>query len=142
MVTIIKKIKPMFNGLITTMNRYEQDVKVKGTDLIDSSKSNAVKEYQTVVAVGPMVRGIEVGDTVFINPNRYAVMKHKAGSLQDGVIKDNPVIGYNFDIVEMGDQQCLLLQDRDIDFIIEEFEEIPEPPRSTIIQPEEKKIIV
>ena len=51
MTTIIKKIKPMFNGLITTMNRYEQDVKVKGTDLIDSSKSNAVKEYQTVVAV-------------------------------------------------------------------------------------------
>ena len=42
----------------------------------------------------------------------------------------------------MGDKQCLLLQDRDIDFIIEEFEEIPEPPRSTIIQPEEKKIIV
>ena len=127
MVTIIKKIKPMFNGLITTMNRYEQDVKVKGTDLIDSSKSNAVKEYQTVVAVGPMVRGIEVGDTVFINPNRYAVMKHKAGSLQDGVIKDNPVIGYNFDIVEIEGVNHLYLQDSDIKFVaeIEEFNENP-----------------
>ena len=127
MVTIIKKIKPMFNGLITTMNRYEQDVKVKGTDLIDSSKSNAVKEYQTVVAVGPMVRGIKVGDTVFINPNRYAVMKHKAGSLQDGVIKDNPVIGYNFDIVEIEGVNHLYLQDSDIKFVaeIEEFNENP-----------------
>ena len=127
MVTIIKKIKPMFNGLITTMNRYEQDVKVKGTDLIDSSKSNAVKEYQTVIAVGPMVRGIEVGDTVFINPNRYAVMKHKAGSLQDGVIKDNPVIGYNFDIVEIEGVNHLYLQDSDIKFVaeIEEFNENP-----------------
>lgn len=127
MITIIKKIKPMFNGLITTMNRYEQDVKVKGTDLIDSSKSNAVKEYQTVVAVGPMVRGIEVGDTVFINPNRYAVMKHKAGSLQDGVIKDNPVIGYNFDIVEIEGVNHLYLQDSDIKFVaeIEEFNENP-----------------
>ena len=127
MTTIIKKIKPMFNGLITTMNRYEQDVKVKGTDLIDSSKSNAVKEYQTVVAVGPMVRGIEVGDTVFINPNRYAVMKHKAGSLQDGVIKDNPVIGYNFDIVEIEGVNHLYLQDSDIKFVaeIEEFNEDP-----------------
>ena len=117
----------MFNGLITTMNRYEQDVKVKGTDLIDSSKSNAVKEYQTVVAVGPMVRGIEVGDTVFINPNRYAVMKHKAGSLQDGVIKDNPVIGYNFDIVEIEGVNHLYLQDSDIKFVaeIEEFNENP-----------------
>lgn len=127
MTTIIKKVKPMFNGLITTMNRYEQDVKVKGTDLIDSSKSNAVKEYQTVVAVGPMVRGIEVGDTVFINPNRYAVMKHKAGSLQDGVIKDNPVIGYNFDIVEIEGVNHLYLQDSDIKFVaeIEEFNEDP-----------------
>lgn len=138
MATIIKKIKPMFNGLITTMNRYEQDVKVKGTDLIDSSKSNAVKEYQTVVAVGPMVRGIEVGDTVFINPNRYAVMKHKAGSLQDGVIKDNPVIGYNFDIVEIEGVNHLYLQDSDIKFVaeIEEFNEDP------LIYTEKPEIIV
>ena len=138
MVTIIKKIKPTFNGLITTMNRYEQDVKVKGTDLIDSSKSNAVKEYQTVVAVGPMVRGIEVGDTVFINPNRYAVMKHKAGSLQDGVIKDNPVIGYNFDIVEIEGVNHLYLQDSDIKFVaeIEEFDENP------LIYTEKPEIIV
>lgn len=138
MITIIKKIKPMFNGLITTMNRYEQDVKVKGTDLIDSSKSNAVKEYQTVVAVGPMVRGIEVGDTVFINPNRYAVMKHKAGSLQDGVIKDNPVIGYNFDIVEIEGVNHLYLQDSDIKFVaeIEEFNENP------LIYTEKPEIIV
>ena len=128
----------MFNGLITTMNRYEQDVKVKGTDLIDSSKSNAVKEYQTVVAVGPMVRGIEVGDTVFINPNRYAVMKHKAGSLQDGVIKDNPVIGYNFDIVEIEGVNHLYLQDSDIKFVaeIEEFNENP------LIYTEKPEIIV
>ena len=138
MVTIIKKIKPMFNGLITTMNRYEQDVKVKGTDLIDSSKSNAVKEYQTVVAVGPMVRGIEAGDIVFINPNRYAVMKHKAGSLQDGVIKDNPVIGYNFDIVEIEGVNHLYLQDSDIKFVaeIEEFNENP------LIYTEKPEIIV
>ena len=138
MTTIIKKVKPMFNGLITTMNRYEQDVKVKGTDLIDSSKSNAVKEYQTVVAVGPMVRGIEVGDTVFINPNRYAVMKHKAGSLQDVVIKDNPVIGYNFDIVEIDGVNHLYLQDSDIKFVaeIEEFNENP------LIYTEKPEIIV
>ena len=48
----------MFNGIITTMNRYGDDVKLQGTTLIDSSKSNTVKEYQTVLAVGPMVRGI------------------------------------------------------------------------------------
>jgi hypothetical protein len=137
MITTIKKVKPMFNGLITTMNRYGSDQKVKGTTLIDSSKANSVKEYQTVVAVGPMVRGIEVGDIVFINPKRYAVMQHKAGSLQDGVIKDNPVIGYNFDIVEIDGVEHLYLQDSDIKFVaeIEEFD--PEPsvyiPEKTII---------
>ena len=40
----------------------------------------------------------------------------------------------------MDGQQCLLLQDRDIDFIIEEYEEITDKS-SNIIQPEEKKII-
>lgn len=138
MITTIKKVKPMFNGLITTMNRYSSDQKVKGTTLIDSSKANSVKEYQTVVAVGPMVRGIEVGDIVFINPKRYAVMQHKAGSLEDGVIKDNPVIGYNFDIVEIDGVEHLYLQDSDIKFVaeIEEFEENP------TIYTEQPKIII
>ncbi len=127
MITTIKKVKPMFNGLITTMNKYGSEVKARGSNLIDAGKANTVKEYQTVIAIGPMVRGIEVGDIVFINPKRYAVMKHKPGSLQDGVIKDNPVIGYNFDIVEIDGQECLYLQDGDIKFVaeIEEFDENP-----------------
>lgn len=117
----------MFNGLITTMNRYDSNIKAKGSKLIDGSKMNAVKEYQTVVAVGPMVRGIEVGDVVFINPKRYAVMKHKPGTLQDGVVKDNPVIGYNFDTVEIDGVEHLYLQDCDVKFVaeVEEFEENP-----------------
>lgn len=136
----IKKIKPMFTALITSMDKYEQDVTTGG--LINVTKmQGGLKEYQTVLAVGDSVRGIKVGDLVCINPTRFAVKKHREGSLKDGVITDNPVTTYNFDIVEMGDKQCLLLQDRDIDFIIEDWEEIPDQPQSTIIQPE-KKIIV
>ena len=86
MIPIIKKIKPLFNGLITTMNKYQGDIKIKGTDLTDPTKSGAVKEYQKVIAVGSMVRDIKPGDTVFINPKRYAVMKHKEGTLKDGVM--------------------------------------------------------
>lgn len=136
----IKKIKPMFTALITSMDKYEQDVTTGG--LINVTKmQGGLKEYQTVLAVGDSVRGIKVGDLVCINPTRFAVKKHREGSLKDGVITDNPVTTYNFDIVEMDGKQCLLLQDRDIDFIIEEFEEVPDPTPSTIIQPE-KKIIV
>lgn len=42
----------------------------------------------------------------------------------------------------MDGKQCLLLQDRDIDFIIEEYEEVPEPTSSHLITPEEKKILL
>lgn len=136
----IKKIKPMFTALITSMDKYEQDVTTGG--LINVTKmQGGLKEYQTVLAVGGSVRDIKVGDLVCVNPARFAVRKHQAGSLKDGVISDNPVTTYNFDVVEMDDKQCLLLQDRDIDFIIEDWEEIPDQPQSTIIQPE-KKIIV
>lgn len=131
----------MFTSLITTMDKYEQDVKIGS--LIDTTRQQGrLKEYQTVLAVGSSVRDIKVGDLVCVNPARFAVRKHQAGSLKDGVITDNPVTTYNFDVVEMDGKQCLLLQDRDIDFIIEEWEDIPDPASSSIIKPEEKKIII
>ena len=136
----VKKIKPMFTALITTMDKYEQDMTTGG--LINVTKmQGGLKEYQTVLAVGGSVRDIKVGDLVCVNPTRFAVKKHQAGSLKDGVISDNPVTTYNFDVVEMDGKQCLLLQDRDIDFIIEEWEEIPDNP-SSIIQPEKKPLII
>ena len=132
----------MFTSLITTMDKYEHDVTTRG-GLIDTTKQQGgLKEYQTVLAVGSSVRDIKVGDIVCVNPTRFAVRKHQAGTLKDGIVTDNPVTTYNFDVVEMDGKQCLLLQDRDIDFIIEEYEEIPDPTPSPIIQPERKKIIV
>ena len=137
----VKKIKPMFTALITTMDKYEKDVKIGG--LIDTTRQQGgLKEYQKVLAVGNSVRDIKVGDIVCVNPARFAVRKHQAGSLKDGVVTDNPVTTYNFDVVEMDGKQCLLLQDRDIDFIIEEYEEVPDPTPSPIIQPEKKKLII
>lgn len=117
----IKKIKPMFTAILTTMDTYEDDVTCNS--IIVKTKGT-IKEYQKVVAVGDMVRSVKVGDLVCINPKRYAVVKHQEGSLQDGVISDNPVVRYNFDIIEMNDTPYLLLQDSDISYIIEEFEEI------------------
>lgn len=135
----IKKIKPMFTALITTMDKYEKDVVIG--NLIDVSKrEGSLKEYQKVLAVGNSVRDIKVGDLVCVNPTRFAVKKHQEGSLKDGIITDNPTITYNFDVVEMDGKQCLLLQDRDINFIIEEYEEVPEPTSSHLIMPEEKKM--
>lgn len=131
----------MFNSLITTMDKYDEDVKVGG--LIDSKKTKgSLKEYQKVLAIGTTVRDIKVGDLVCINPTRFGVKKHREGSLKDGIITDNPIITYNFDVVEMDDNQCLLLQDRDIDFIIEDWEEVPDPSTSSLIMPDKKSIII
>lgn len=136
----IKKIRPMFTSLITTMNKYEQDEIISG--LIDPLKrEGSIKEYQTVLSVGSMVKDIKVGDLVCINPTRFAVKKHKEGTLKDGVVKDNPIIQYNFDVIEMDGEQCLLLQDRDIDFIIEDWEEIKEERPSALIRPANDIII-
>lgn len=134
----IKKIKPMANYLVTTKDEYtENDVKKGGliTKVIGS-----LKEYQKVVAIGPMVRGIQVGDLVCINPKRYAKYKHQPGSLKDGVITDNPVISYNFNVIELNHVSHLLLTDQDIDFVIEEYED-EEVKESPIIIPERKIIV-
>ena len=136
----IKKIKPMFTAVITTMDKYDKDVTVGG--IIDTTRQQgSIKEYQKVIAVGGSVREIKVGDLVCINPSRFAVRKHKEGSLKDGIVTDNPVTEYKFDVIELDNKRCLLLQDRDIEFIIEESEEVPDPTPSTLIKPEEKKFI-
>lgn len=138
----INKVKPTFTSIVTTMEVYDQDIISNG--LIDGNKRQGMlKEYQTVLAVGSSVRDIKEGDLVCINPSRFAVRKHEAGSLKDNVITDNPVVTYNFDVIEVGGKQCLLLQDRDINFIIEEYEEVPKVvTTSPLIKPEEKKLIV
>ena len=93
----IKKIKPMFNRILVTADKYEKDVKQGGVVVVTAG---TLKEYQKVISVGDTVRGIKEGDFVLINPARYAVKKHKEGSLKDGIVSDNPVVSYNFNFVD------------------------------------------
>ena len=121
----IKKIKPMFNRVLTTCDLYTEDLMTDG--IIDSTKvEGAIKEYQTVIACGPMVKSVRPGDVVVVNPTRYQVMKHKEGTLNDGVIQDNAVISYNFPIMVVNDAPCLYIYDSDIEFAIREFEMVNE----------------
>lgn len=129
----------MANYLVTTKDEYTEDDVKKGGLMIKTVGS--LKEYQKVVAIGPMVRGIQVGDLVCINPRRYAQYKHKPGSLKDGVITDNPVVSYNFNVIELDHISHLLLTDQDIDFVIEEWADEKEPEKSNIIIPERKIIV-
>lgn len=137
---VLKKIKPMFNRIITTMNSYEEDQVVGG--VIDSRKTKGtMKEYQTVISVGDTVRGIQEGDVVCINPTRYAVMKHNDKSLHNGVIGDNMVMGYKFNTITIDGQECLMLYDQDIDFVVVESEDVENEAAPSIILNEPKLII-
>ena len=135
----IKSIKPMFDSLVTTMNKYEDDGFENGVIV---KQAGSLKEYQTVIAVGPAVRNIEVGDMVMINPTRYAKMKHQKGSLKDGVITDNTVIGYEFKTVTINDEEYLYLQSQDImySFEGEEVEDKKDDKKSNLIIPDNKII--
>lgn len=136
----IKKIRPMFNQVITTMDKYS-DEELNDGKIIDVHKvNNPIKEYQKVIAKGPMVKNIEVGDLVMVNPKRYGKMLHKEGSLKDGVITDNPVVSYNFNVIELDHVRYLLLTDQDIDFVIEDYEQ--EEPKNDIIVPNNDIITV
>ena len=124
----------MFTNIVTTMDTYEEDVTM-ASGLLDTRKQKgALKEYQTVIAVGNAVRDIFPGDVVCINPIRYAQYKHNKNSLKD-LATDNPITGYNFNVVEIDGKDCLLLHDQDIRYVIEDYEEVSDPVPSTLIHP-------
>lgn len=138
-IMVIKKVKPMFNSIIVTARKYTID-ETKDKLIVEANKTAGnLKEYQEVIAVGTTVRDIKVGDLVLINPTRYARRKHQEGSLKDGVIMDNPVTHYEFNMLEIDGIQYIKLFDQDIDMIIEDWEE--DSPKSEIIVTEPSIII-
>lgn len=116
----IKKIKPLFTKVLTTGDKYEEDMLTKG--IIVANKGD-LKLYQKVLAIGTSVRDIQVGDTVMINPRNYAVMKYDPNSIK-GDMDMNKVVKWNLPWVTIDDEdgnpaECLLLNDRDIEFVFE-----------------------
>lgn len=137
----INKVKPLFNKILTSCNVYDEDKEVGG---VITKTKGAIKEYQTVIAIGSTVRDIKVGDIIMINPKRYVVPKHneKRDSIK-GVIGDNLTFGVDFPMIEFDNKMHLLIYDQDVDYIIE-GEEIEEPKehKSSLILPHKTNIIV
>ena len=56
----IKKIKPMFTGILTTAKKYSESIFIPGSSLVDPSKGKeTLQEYQKVISVGPSVTEIK-----------------------------------------------------------------------------------
>ncbi len=118
----IKKIKPLYTRIVTTMDMYVEDQTTTEGGIIDVSKlKQGIKEYQTVVAVGTSVRYVNVGDLVCINPDRYAVRKYSNNSVKNDVL-ENTVTKYNFNVVNIDNKDYLLLDEADVEFVVEDYE--------------------
>lgn len=122
----IKKIKPLLNHIVTTANVYPT-TQVKDSVVVDESQMQGeFKEYQTVVAVGPNVTTVKPGDVVVINPKAYAVPHHtpvedKLTGLMTG---DKVEMVINFPLLDIDGIPHLFLYDRDVDFVVEDYEEV------------------
>ena len=137
----IKKIRPMFTSIVTTKNKWGIDEIPKSTIIDPKQMQGSLKEYQTVVAVGPMVRDIKVGDVVMVNPSDYAVYedyKPGDGMRQKLTGKGKVLVGYDIPTVELDGVEHMLLKENDITYVIEEFEE---DKGSGIIIPDKSVIV-
>lgn len=135
---IVKKIKPMFTTVVTTADMMEEKDMMVGS-LIDVSKAKkTIKEFQRVIAVGPHVNSIQVGDLVCVNPTRFGKPYQKKNSLNQDIEEYNTMISYQFDFIEIDGKVCLKLQDRDVDYIVEEYEEKEDFNPTPVIVTEEQ----
>ena len=133
----IKKIKPLYSNVLVTGDKYEEDMIEGG--IVTSSKGD-LKLYQKVLAVGSLVRDIQVGYTVMFSPKNYAIMQYEENSIKNDMGM-NKVVKWNMPWVTVEDengnpQDCLMLTDRDIQFVFE-----GEETNDNIIIPEKPKFI-
>lgn len=134
----VTKIKPLFDHLLITADKFDKDMIHNG--VIVAGKGD-LKLWQTVVAVGSVVRDIKVGDKVMINPNNFAVKKYDKNSVQND-LNNNPVLTYNFPFETVDNEKgepkdYLYISDRDVKYVFEGVEK-----DDSLILPGKTKLIV
>lgn len=134
----VTKIKPLFDHLLITADRFDKDMIHNG--VIVAGKGD-LKLWQTVVAVGSVVRDIKVGDKVMINPNDFAVKKYNKNSVQND-LDNNPVLTYNFPFETVDDEKgepkdYLYISDRNVKYVFEGIEK-----DDSLILPGKPKLII
>lgn len=118
---IVKKLKPQYTTVIVTMDTYEDNVVIDG---IIAAPKGTLKMYQRVVSVGSSVRNIKEGDLVLLNLQNYIVRKFDENDIKDGMDKLKDKIVYEFPKIFIDGQLYAKLQERDIEGVIEEYEEV------------------
>lgn len=118
----IKKVRPLFTGVVTTAQKYVGEVTTDAGIILANKMEGQLNIFQSVVAVGSTVTGLKPGDVVCVNYKRYLKAKHVPGIIEDNVQSDNLEATYEIPSIEINGQQFLLLQNNDIEFVVEEYE--------------------
>lgn len=141
----IKKIKPIGCQVLVTENLYGWDDE-NAAGVIIHTKGD-LKNYQQVIAVGDDVSFVKPGDTVKINFYKYANFKEDPNSIK--AVDGNHVVSLTLNEVEIMDDKnepvsCMLIDQRDIEYILEEFDEVKYAKDDTLIKiaPATNKIIL
>ena len=134
----ITKITPLANHVLVTADKFEKDMIQNG--VIIAGKGD-LKLWQTVVAVGSVVRNIKEGDKVMIIPDHFAVKKYNKNSVQND-LDNNPVLTYNFPFETIDDEdgnpkEYMYISDNDVKYAFEGEEKDEE-----LITPGKVKLIV
>ena len=137
----ITKIKPVATRMLVTGETFSEDM-YNEYGIIEGNKGD-MKEYQTVIEVGPMVRDIKIGDKVMLNMMHFAVMQYDKNSIKNDMGMQK-IKGYQFPKIELtkeddSKQECLYIDQQDIVFSFE-GEEI-QGKKNPLIMPADKKII-
>ena len=133
----ITNVKPLFDSVLTTGDVFESD-QTQGNIILQDETKGDLKLYQTVIAVGSVVKDIKPGDKVMIDILPYAQMKYNKNSLQNDM-DNNKRIKWHLPWVTIYDEKdephnCLLLSSRDIKYVFE-GEEVKE---SKVLVPDTK----
>lgn len=121
----------MTNHIVTTMDRFESNENKLILDIKEAE--GVVKDIQQVLAIGPLVRDVKVGDYVRINPDRYIRVKH---NLRDDLNNENEMeVKINFPVVDLESGRFLFLTEGDVDYVIEEFAEEKKEEESILYTP-------
>ena len=120
----IKKVRPMFTGVITTARKYVDDSKTRGGLYNPFASAGSLNYFQTVIAVGNTVTGVKPGDIVKLNYMRYARAEQKPAGIdtENNIQKHNVALTYDIPTIDIDDQTCLFIQYNDIEYVVEEYE--------------------
>ncbi len=122
MERIPNKIKPRVNEIVITANVIAVENK-EGKIINKDEQQLFFDEFQEVLAVGSVVRDINVGDIICVNPKRFAKyekQKTRLKAVTEGY--EEVLVGYDFPLVETCRYgNVMLITDSDVRYIVDGF---------------------